>query len=154
MARESGVVKCEICDKLEPSQVANHHHIHPRAFGGPDTPENMAWMCGSHHDLLHRMAEHIVHGRRGRAVDLVDLEFPLSPVFRERAMYYAVRAASAEIAWRESGGDGDVGPSPEFVNVKVKLSRDDYISLKAKASDHRLSVPAFSAMVLAREANS
>jgi hypothetical protein len=39
----------------------HRHHRLPRGRGGPDTPENLLWLCAAHHDWTHG---HPLDGRR------------------------------------------------------------------------------------------
>ncbi len=42
--------------KCEERKWIDHHHIVPRAEGGPDTVDNMVSLCAGHHRMVHREA--------------------------------------------------------------------------------------------------
>ena len=142
MARNSGLVTCWICQGTEASQVANLHHKTPRAFGGDDSPDNLVWLCSSHHNLLHRMAEHLVKGRVGRACDLADITFPSSPGSRQRVFNLAQAAAKAQQSHEESVGD----ITPKKVNIT--LEPDLYIELKARSIDRGVPLSRYLVRIL------
>lgn len=36
------------------------HHVRPRAWGGPSTPDNLADICGTTHDCIHAILDEVV----------------------------------------------------------------------------------------------
>jgi 5-methylcytosine-specific restriction endonuclease McrA len=54
--------RCAICGE---KHRLTFHHVEPRESGGPDTVENLAPLCGSHH------SQYEAHKRAGRDSELV-----------------------------------------------------------------------------------
>lgn len=140
------IVTCYICKQRKPRKLAHEHHKVPRAAGGPDTKENLCYLCPTCHDNLHRFAEMITAGKTNEAVDLANLEYP-APAPRKRSLELS------QLVARSFASPIGVAPDEEVL-VSVSLPRELVNRLRVLASEHpkengrKLGVPKFAGMIL------
>jgi hypothetical protein len=57
-AKPRGPRWCRCVVEHNPTQLENEaegHHRWPKAYGGPDVPENMDWLCPTTHTKVHNL---------------------------------------------------------------------------------------------------
>jgi len=71
-------------ERVVSRELLEEHHKHPRAYGGPDTPDNLVLLCPSCHSMVHQAAIKLYHGKIGVARDLISQYIPDSPIRKQR----------------------------------------------------------------------
>lgn len=94
-----------------PRESMHPHHIQPRAYGGPDTPENIVWICSDVHDILHRLAVKLAAKASmvGEAKHILEKFLPGQPARQERLWKLAVSAARAQLQHVRTGDIPEAG---------------------------------------------
>lgn len=78
------------------TRLLHEHHKHPKGYGGSDDPDNLIWLCGSCHDLVHRLANYLRSKKIGLVSDLAyqyQTSQNLSPAGKQRLLELAKVAA-------------------------------------------------------------
>ena len=118
------------------TRLLHEHHVHPQGYGGEDDPKNLVWLCGSCHDLVHRLAHMIKSKKRGQAVDLAfqyQTSQNLSPAAKKRLLDLSqVVAVAMETYVPEAGDDLDI-LEQDRVLVQLALPRSIHTSAKSLA---------------------
>lgn len=106
-------------DKQVSTKLLEEHHKHPTAYGGPDIPENICWLCPSCHDAVHRMS-HLYYARKnGEADDLITQYLPNQPARQQRLKQLCLTVANAR---REHVRTGDAPAAGEDEQETVKMT--------------------------------
>jgi len=118
-------------------RLLHEHHKHPKGFGGsPDDPENLVWLCGSCHDVIHRLAHFIRSDKKGLASDLAyqyQTAQNLSPSGRQRLVELANIISKAMTEYVPNIDDES---DEDTVIVQLHMPRSLHRKLKTEASKH------------------
>lgn len=118
-------------------RLLHEHHRHPKGYGGADAAENLVWLCGSCHTVLHNLAHYLNSGKQGLASDLA-MQYQtmqnLSPAGRHRLLALADIVAKAmksyDVDDLEEKGDEDT------IVMQLHVKRSVHKALKVEASKY------------------
>ncbi len=118
-------------------RLLHEHHRHPKGYGGADSAENLVWLCGSCHTVLHNLAHYVNSGKQGLASDL-SMQYQtmqnLSPAGKLRLLELANIVAKA---MKSYDVDGLEEPDDEdTVIMQLHVKRRVHKALKAEASKY------------------
>lgn len=134
MAEKFKTASCHVCAGAPvDTRLLHEHHMHPKGYGGSDDPENLVWLCGSCHDLVHRLSHFLRSKKTGLVRDLAQQyqeSRGLSPAGRHRLLKLADVVAEAmtthtptfEELEEDEGGTILVQiPLPKSIHAKAKV---------------------------------
>lgn len=110
------LVDC-VCGLRTSTALGNEHHVVPRAAGG--SGGETIYLCANCHNLIHRLAEALIHNRAADLIDQVGLLHPAAAV-QQRLMELAETVAAEMTAARD--GTVDLDPE-ESVGVAFRIPR-------------------------------
>jgi len=119
------------------TRLLHEHHIVPRGYGGEDTSTNTVWLCGSCHDIIHRMAHWINTKKTGLAKDLAMQYIPRRPAARDRLFELAQTVAKAMTEF--SPEIGELDDEDDLVIVQLHIPASLHRKLKTLASNYKHS---------------
>lgn len=94
---------CYIHNDVEvPPEALETHHKWPRVYGGPDTDDNLMYLCSTCHSICHRLSHKIYAGKSGVAKTIVDQYLPGQPKRQLRLLELAETVARARLAHKRS----------------------------------------------------
>jgi len=117
------------------TRLLHEHHVVPQGYGGEDDPTNTVWLCGSCHDIVHRMAHWFNSKKEGLAKDLAMQYIPRMPAARERLMELARTVAQAMNDYVPEIGEFDNEDDTVIMQLHVPASL--HKKLKTLAADLR-----------------
>lgn len=123
---------CYTCERLfadcggHPTIQRHAHHIIPRAYGGVDGP--LTQVCLPCHDLLHKIANKMIHGKSYFHM------LPPDPGYRGRLLFLSTRI---QIAHDFASGDSNkASPMVIKLDPKTRLLLEELKSaLKARSAE-------------------
>jgi len=120
------------------TRLLHEHHKHPKGYGGGNGHDNLVWLCGSCHDLVHRLANYIKSNKRGLVSDLAQqyqTAQNLSPAGYRRLLELAqVVAKSMESFVPEEFEDME---QEDTVLVQIPLPRSVHLQAKLLAAQYK-----------------
>jgi len=121
------------------TRLLHEHHKRPQGYGGEkDDPENLVWLCGSCHDLVHRLA-HFMRGRKKGLVSDLAQQYQasqnLSPAGKQRLLELANLVATTIDSFIPE--DMEELVEEDTVLVQVPLPRSVHKMLKHLAAQHK-----------------
>lgn len=142
MAQNVKIASCYVHQNVKvDTRLLHKHHKHPQGYGGTDDPDNLVWLCGSCHDVLHRLAYMINNGKSGPARDLAaqyqDMQ-NLSPAGRHRLLDLSstVAAAMRGALYTPEVSPDLVEETERKIIVSLHLPAKLHGALKAEASKY------------------
>lgn len=117
------------------TRLLHEHHVVPRGYGGEDEPSNTVWLCGSCHDIIHRMAHWLNTKKTGLAKDLAMQYIPRRPGARKRLLDLAQTVAEAMTEFTPQIGELD--DEDDLVIVQLHMPASLHRKLKTLASNHK-----------------
>lgn len=115
---------CYVHNQEFPRESMQEHHKRPRAYGGPDVPDNIVWICSGDHDLLHRSAQRLYANKAGEAKDMVVRHLPNYPAGQKRLWDLVLAVAHARRDHARSSEIPEAGVDAEDPISTVKMSLD------------------------------
>jgi hypothetical protein len=122
------------------TRLLHEHHKHPKGYGGSNDPDNLVWLCGSCHDLVHRLAHYIRRGKSGLVSDLAQqyqAAQNLSPAGRHRLLELAHLVATSMDTFIPE--DMEEFDEEDTVLVQIPLPRTIHKTAKYLASCYKNS---------------
>jgi hypothetical protein len=117
--------------------------MHPKGYGGTDDPENLVWLCGACHDLVHRLSHFLRSKKTGLVRDLAQQyqeSRGLSPAGRHRLLNLADVVARAMDNYTpsfeelEEDQEGTILvqiPLPRSIHARAKVLASSYTNPKS-----------------------
>jgi len=115
------------------TRLLHEHHREPRGYGGADKSSNIVWLCGSCHDIIHRMDRWSRSGKQGLVSDLAVRYLPDVPAARKRLLELVAVASKTAHEFNP-----EEIPDVEHAHIVVQLHvpRDLHRKLKLLAYSH------------------
>ncbi len=120
------------------TRLLHEHHKHPKGYGGGNERDNLVWLCGSCHDLVHRLAHYIKSNKKGLVSDLsqqYQTAQNLSPAGRQRLLELAQLVAKSAADFVP--GELDDMEQEDTVLVQIPLPRSVHLQAKLLASQYK-----------------
>lgn len=117
------------------TRLLHEHHVVPQGYGGEDDASNTVWLCGSCHDIVHRMAHWFNNKKEGLAKDLAMQYIPRMPAARERLISLSRIVAQAMNDYVPEIGEFD--NEDDLVIVQLHVPASLHKKLKTLAADFR-----------------
>jgi len=118
------------------TRLLHEHHKQPKGYGGGNDPDNLVWLCGSCHDLVHRLA-HLVRGKKLGVVSDLAQQYQtsqnLSPAGRHRLIELA-KLVSMSMETFVPDEDMDEFDAEDTILVQIPLPRAIHKTAKHLAS--------------------
>jgi hypothetical protein len=120
------------------TRLLHEHHKHPKGYGGGDERDNLVWLCGSCHDLVHRLAHYFKSGKTGLVSDLAQ-EYQaaqnLSPAARHRLLELAQLVAKSMDSFVPE--EFENMEQEDTVLVQIPLPRSIHLQAKHLAAQYK-----------------
>lgn len=131
---------CHVCaGPPVDTRLLHEHHRHPKGYGGTDDPENLIWLCGSCHDLVHRLSHYLRSKKVGLVSDLAKQyqeSRNMSPASRQRMLKLADVVAEAMETYTPSFEELEDEEQEGTILVQVPLPKSIHAKAKVLAASH------------------